>query len=95
MRQSKEKIANAKYQRKFKEKMYNAGFRQAQVWVMRAPKRRDSALDQKTFVQKLKKLAAGMGEESQSLLYSLLIKIAEAKKEALRIKRGAKKAGGE
>ena len=66
--------------------MYKAGLKQKQTWVKRTAKKRGSNIDQKKFIQKLKKLASGMSEADQSSLYSLFLQIAEAKKEVLRIK---------
>jgi hypothetical protein len=67
--------------------LYKAGFKQMLVWVKRSPKKRAGNMDCKTFAQKLKKLASGMGEADQHLLYSLLLQIAEAKKGVLRLKK--------
>jgi hypothetical protein len=75
---------NAQKQRKFKAKMYNAGFKQIQLWVKR--KTKDINLDHETFVQKMTGLVSGMSEGKQSKLFNLLLRIAAAKKEASRKK---------
>jgi len=80
MKQSKKQIEDMERQRKFRGKMYAAGFKQVQIWVRRSPKKRESGMDQKTFIKKLEKLTTGMSESNQSLLYSLFLQIAEAKR---------------
>ncbi|MDR2922639.1 MAG: hypothetical protein LBU85_04770 [Treponema sp.] len=87
MKQDEKTLDNTERQRKFKAKLYEAGFKQMLVWVKRSPKKRAGNIDQKTFFQKLKKLTLGMREADQHLLYSLLLQIAGAKKEVLRLKK--------
>jgi hypothetical protein len=70
------------HQRKYREKMYEAGFRQVQLWVKRNEGIKEKRMNMKGFNEKLKKLTAGWGEEELSGLYNLFIKIIKAKKEA-------------
>ena len=76
---------NNEKQRRFKEKMYNAGLKQAVLWVKRE-ERKPAKMTQAGFNKKMKRLTAGWDEESIQQLYSLLIKIIRGKKEAGRIK---------
>lgn len=81
---------NAENQRRFKERMYNAGFKQIQVWIHRKPEPTRLKMDRASFISKLDKLTAGWTETSLSCLFILFIKIVAAKKEVARL-RGNKK----
>jgi hypothetical protein len=76
-------LTNAERQRAFKAKMYEAGFKQVQVWVQRNQEQnnRPVKMDRNTFIRKLDELTAGMTKTGRSKLYSELIKFALAKKE--------------
>jgi len=78
---------NAEIQRKFKEKMYKAGFMQIIVWVKRKESRPPARMTHAEFAKNLKKLTAGWDGDSLSRLYCLLIKITKGKKEAARLKK--------
>jgi hypothetical protein len=82
---------NAENQRRFKERMYNAGFKQVQIWMQRKPEQNRLKMDRASFIVKLDKLTAGWTETTLSRLFILLIKIVEAKKEVARL-RGNKEA---
>jgi len=73
---------NNDYQRKFKEKLYKAGLKQIIVWVKRKDVKNNVKMTQREFNKKLRGLAAGWDAESQSRLYTLLIRVAKGKKEA-------------
>ena len=60
--------------------MYAAGFKQTQIWIRQNPKRH-AKMDRDTFIAKLDKLTEDWSETGLSQLFSLFIKIAEAKKE--------------
>jgi hypothetical protein len=64
--------------------MYEAGFKQKQVWIKRKPVRQVK-MDLETFFRKMEKLTSGWNESSLSQLFSLLIGITESKKEVNRI----------
>jgi len=77
---------NTEKQRKFKEKMYKAGFKQITLWVKRKEAKNAVKMTHTEFVRTLRKLTAGWDDTSLSQLYSLLIKIIKGKKEAARLK---------
>ena len=78
-------LSNAEKQRRYKQRMYEAGFKQFQVWVKRdEPKGAKTNLE--TFAKKMKKLTTGWSEEELSTLLHLLLKITEGKKEAILLK---------
>ena len=77
---------NTEHQRRFKERMYNAGFKQMQIWIHRKPEPNRLKMDRASFILKLDKLTAGWTETSLSRLFILLIKIVEAKKEVARLR---------
>ena len=77
---------SAEKQRKFKEKMYKAGFKQMILWVKRKEAKTAAKMTHTEFVRAFRKLTAGWDKESLSPLYSLLIKIIKGKKEAARLK---------
>jgi G:T-mismatch repair DNA endonuclease (very short patch repair protein) len=54
MKQDEKTLDNRERQRKFKAKLYKAGFKQMLVWIKRSPKKRAGNMDQKTFIGKLK-----------------------------------------
>ena len=77
---------NREYQRKFKEKMYNAGFKQKIIWVERKEPKRAPKINMSKFISKVKKLTSNWDEEKRSELFNLLIKITKAKKEVIKLK---------
>ena len=77
---------NNERQRRFKEKMYKAGFKQMILWVKREGAKKPAKMTQAEFFKRLKKLTDGWDGESLPHLYSLLIKITKGKKEAERLK---------
>jgi len=78
---------NTEIQRRFKEKMYKAGFKQMILWVKRREASPATKMTHAQFVGSLKKLTAGWDGDSLSQLYKLLIKIVKGKKEADRLKK--------
>jgi hypothetical protein len=79
-------LTNAENQRRFKARMYDAGFRQMQIWIRQNPQRKHAKMDRKTFIGKLAKLTEKWDEITLSQLFVLFIKIAEAKKEVAKIR---------
>ena len=77
---------NSSYQRKFKEKMYNAGFQQKIVWVKKDQERKRFGLSKEVFFLKLEKLLFGFSKPEQGKLFNLVIKIIEGKKEVRKLK---------
>jgi len=80
---------NTEKQRRFKEKLYKAGFKQMILWVKRKEVKQPNKMTQAEFLRNLKKLTAAWDEKNLTQLYCMLIKIAKGKKEAERIKRKA------
>lgn len=79
-------FTNTETQRRFKARMYEAGFCQKQVWVKRGPVKAVK-MDRGTFIKKMDRLASGWDEASLSQLFNLLIEIAKAKKGVARTKK--------
>jgi len=76
--------ANREAQRKFKEKMYEAGFKRIYLWVK--TKSAIKISNRESFKIKLEKLISGFNTDEQSKLFTLIIKILEGKKEVLKLK---------
>jgi len=79
-------LSNAEKQRKFKEKMYEAGFKQIVIWVKRKEARYVVKMKHSVFMKRLEKLTSGWNDGDLSGLYNLFIKIASAKKEVIRLR---------
>jgi len=77
----------AERQRKYKERMYKAGFKQTIVWVKRKDGKKPEKMSMAEFVRQLKKLTSGMDRETLTRLFNLLIKIAKSKKEEEKLKK--------
>jgi hypothetical protein len=82
---------NKNRQRKFKAKMYDAGFKQISLWIKdKAIKR---AFNFESFIIRVESLLSGFKSDEQSKLFALIIKILEGKKEVLKLKKDNKKPG--
>jgi len=66
-------------QRRFKAKMYKAGFKQLIVWVLRK-EQKHSEISMKEFVEKLKIMVADWDSGKISELLHLFLKITKSKK---------------
>jgi len=73
-------------QRKFKEKMYGAGFKQTVVWVKRKEVKYIENMKRIDFTKSLENLTSGWNDKDLSELYNLVIKIASAKKEVIKLR---------
>jgi hypothetical protein len=80
-------LSNTEKQRKFKEKMYKAGFKQTIIWVKRKEVKYVVKMKNREFMKRLEKLISGWDSGDISDLYNLFIKIATAKREAIRLKK--------
>jgi hypothetical protein len=80
-------LSNAEKQRRFKEKMYEAGFKQSVIWVNRKEAKYAVKMRQSEFMKRLKNLTSGWSNGDLSELYNLFIKIAAAKKEVIRLRK--------
>jgi len=77
---------NIERQRNFREKMYKAGFKQTSVWVKRKGEKYIKNMKRDNFMKRLGRITSGWTERDLSELYNLIIKIASAKKEVLRLR---------
>jgi len=80
-------LTSREKQRRFKEKMYKAGFKQVFLWVKRKEDKKLVKMTNAGFLKNLKRLTAGWDEDSLEQLYFLLIKIIKGKKEVLKLKK--------
>jgi len=74
-------------QRVFREKMYAAGFKQTAIWINRKEVRYVKNMQHGVFMKRLGKITLGWNEKDLSELYNLIIKIASAKKEVIRLRK--------
>jgi len=74
-------------QRKYKQRMYKAGFKQIMVWVKRKEGKTPEKISMAEFIIQLKKLTAKMDGETLTKLFNLLIKIVKSKKEEEKLKK--------
>jgi hypothetical protein len=75
---------NAEIQAAFKARMYAAGYKQKQVWVLRddpGPESR-GAMDRNGFIRKVDELTAGWGKAKLSKLFRKLVETIKAEKGA-------------
>jgi hypothetical protein len=75
---------NKERQRKFKLKMYNAGFKRIYFWIKDEPIKKFLKIE--LFIKKIEKLLSGLNLDEQSKLFDLIIKILEGKKEVLKLR---------
>jgi hypothetical protein len=74
-------------QRRYRERLYKAGFKQTFVWVKRKERKAPERMNMAEFVRELKKQTTGMNGENLTRLLNLFIKIARAKKEEVKLKK--------
>jgi len=77
----------AERQRKYRERLYRIGLKQAYVWIKRKEANLPKKMSMAEFVRILKKQTEGMSKETLSRLYSLFIKIAIGKKEEVKLRK--------
>jgi len=87
--------SNKERQRKFKEKMYDAGFKRIYFWVKKEKAEKGKKIGKEAFIKKAIQMAAKIDPDEQSKMFGLIIKILEGKKEALKLREKGKDAGGE
>jgi hypothetical protein len=76
----------AKRQRRYRERLYNAGLKQAYVWIKRKEGKTPVKMSMAEFVRQLKKQTVGMSEEKLTRLLNLMIKIAKGKREEAKLR---------
>ena len=83
---TEEKMKNAELQRRFKSRMYEAGFAQKTLWVKL--NRKFAKISMKAFIERLEKLSPRLGESEMPKLYDLFLQIMEGKLEKEAMKKG-------
>ena len=78
-------LSDKERQRRFREKMYNAGLKQVVLWTK--AKKWTVRMEPNEFMRRLKKLISGWNDDDISGLLNLFITITEAKKEVKRLRR--------
>jgi hypothetical protein len=78
-------LTSREKQRRFKEKMYEAGFKQKFLWIKRKEGRQPVKMTQAEFLRNLNKITAGWDKGRLTRLYCLFIEIAKGDKEAAKI----------
>jgi hypothetical protein len=78
------KRTNAEIQAAFKARMYAAGYKQKQIWVLREEPGPESsgAMDRNGFIRKMDELTAGWGKAKLSKLFRKLAETIEAEQGA-------------
>ena len=74
-------LSNKDYQRKFKDKMYAAGYKQMIVWVPRDSGKENKKIEQKIFIRRLTALTVGMSKTKLTRLYRDILVMVKDKKE--------------
>jgi hypothetical protein len=74
-------LTSQEKQRAFRERMYAAGYKQVQIWVLRKVDGKKRQFDRNGFLRKLDELTAGWSRSRLAKLFSELIKITEKRKE--------------
>ena len=82
-------LSNKEKQRKFKEKMYEAGFKQIIIWIKRKEVKHVK-MKNREFMKRLEKYISGWDDGDISELYNLFIKITAAKKEVIKLRKTKK-----
>jgi hypothetical protein len=72
-------LTNAEKQRAYKERLYAAGYKQVQVWVLR--KDTPERVDRTRFIRELDGLAVRLTGAERKRLYKDLLEIIQARKE--------------
>jgi hypothetical protein len=73
-------------QRRYRERLYKAGFKQTYVWIRRKEGKTPVKMSVAEFVRLLKKQTSGMDGESLTRLLNLLLKIAKGRIEEVKLR---------
>jgi len=79
-------LLDVERQRNFRDKMYKAGFKQSIIWVKRKEVRYVKNMKHGVFMKRLDRITSRWNDKDLSELYNLIIKIASAKKEVIRLR---------
>jgi len=74
-------------QRRHRERLYKAGFKEVRAWVKRKEAKPLKKLNMEKFIKKLKEETAGLSEDDLTQLLNLMIKIANGKKEEVKLRK--------
>jgi len=73
-------------QRRYKERLYKAGFKHMVVWVKRKEGKTSGKMSMTEYMRILKKLTAGLDKGSLTMLLNLQLKIARGRIEEVKLK---------
>jgi hypothetical protein len=73
-------LTNKEKSRAFRARMYEAGYKQVQVWVIKEPEKKKGKITRDNFIRKLDELTPGWSKARLSDLFIELIKIIERKR---------------
>jgi hypothetical protein len=73
-------MTNREKQKAYKERMYEAGYKQKMVWVMRNPEK-EECVTRPVFMRKLDGLTKGWSAGRLSSLFNTILSMVKAKKE--------------
>jgi len=73
-------------QRRYRERLYKIGLKQAYVWIKRKEGNIPKKMSMTEFVRQLKKQTEGMDKETLTYLLNLFIKITIGRKEEAKLK---------
>ena len=74
-------------QRRYRKRLYNAGFKNFIVWVKREEGKMLGKMSMTEFVKQMKILTTDMDNGTKTYLLNLLIKIANGKKEEVKLRK--------
>ena len=73
-------------QRRYRERLYKAGFKPLIVWVKRKEGKMSVKISMTEFVKQMKLLTKGMKEGAKTRLLNMLLKITNGKTEEVKLK---------
>jgi len=73
--------------RRFRERLYKAGFKEVRAWVKRKEGKKLNKTSINEFVRVIKKETSGMSEIELTRMLNLLIKIANGRKEVIKLRK--------
>jgi len=76
----------AERQRRYRERLYKAGLKQAYVWIRRKESKIPKKMSMTEFVRQLKKQTEKMNRETLIHLFNLFLKIINGKKEEAKLR---------
>jgi len=74
-------------QRRYRDRLYKAGFKHLIVWVKRKEGRIPKKISKTEFVRQMKILTDGINDVEKTRLYNILLKIANGRKEEVKLRK--------